>query len=309
MFSIENINNPETLELNSKLSSELPFSHFENIDLSLLEKMPLKESVKYISENYYLTFIKGHPGLLRAFLEVFNGAGKNLFEKYYSDYIYNSIQMKKNIPSIYAFMNERVFFGREYHMNQAIEKENSPFECFSEVKELEKAPSMEIQASKIKEYFETVPELSYENWIKLDTITKLAKLNNLENKVAEIAHRPVMEVKMEEMKEKLFGYCNSSGLFLSQTIINSNSKEDYYHTLNTLFHEGRHAYQNYNLYCKQIEQNHEMINAWKINHDKLGYKNGEWLIFKERGYYEYYSQPVEVDARVFSEEVMKKLGF
>ena len=74
--------------------------------------------------------------------------------------------------------------------------------------------------------------------------------------------------------------------------------------METYFHEGRHAYQFYNLLVERTEPNSELFNSWDVNLNVLGYNSEDYGIF---GYEEYYTQPVEVDARVFAETVISKL--
>ena len=159
------------------------------------------------------------------------------------------------------------------------------------------APSMEIQAQEISEFFCEIDELQFDKWRELDVDGRVEALSVLEKETAEIAHRPPLEVK----------YFDGNRIVLSEKILSSNSFEDYKETLNTIFHEGRHGYQNYNLRVERIDQSEELVQSWKVNQDILGYKNGENSLIQELGYYEYYTQPVEVDARFFAETVMGKL--
>ena len=59
---------------------------------------------------------------------------------------------------------------------------------------------------------------------------------------------------------------------------------------------------------KCVEPNKELVDSWAVNIDIVGYDNGDRLIFKDMGYWEYYSQPIEVDARVFAETVINEIG-
>ena len=121
--------------------------------------------------------------------------------------------------------------------------------------------------------------------------------------------RDPVDVRMEVFdKNTLMGTFDGTTLRIADHSLMDNSYEGYKETLDTLFHEGRHAYQDYNLYVERVEQNRELVDSWKVNNVDLGYDNGDRLIFKDRGYLEYYTQPVEVDARVFAETVINELG-
>lgn len=169
------------------------------------------------------------------------------------------------------------------------------------------APSMEIQAQEISEFFHEIDELQFDKWKKLDVDERVEALSVLEKEIAEIAHRPSLEVKYEVMEDGKFGYFDGSSIVLSEKFLSSDSYEDYKETLNTIFHEGRHGYQDYNLREQRVDQSLELVESWRVNEDILGYKNGENSMIQELGYYEYYTQPVEVDARFFAETVIGKL--
>ena len=171
------------------------------------------------------------------------------------------------------------------------------------------APSSEVQAAEIREAFLDIPELRYENWVELNGEQRVAALNELEQQVAEIAMRDPMDVQMAAFeKDTLMGTFDGTTLRIADHSLMDNSYDGYTETLNTLLHEGRHAYQDYNLYVERVEQSQELVDSWKVNNVDLGYDNGDRLIFKDRGYLEYYTQPLEVDARVFAETVINELG-
>lgn len=170
------------------------------------------------------------------------------------------------------------------------------------------APNMEVQSAEIRDVFLDMPELKYDEWKELSCEERLASLNQLEQKVADIAMRMPLEVKSESLESNVMGLCDGKSLTISDQLLMSDSEESYVEVFNTLFHEGRHAYQYYNLDVERVEQNKELVDSWRVNFEILGYDNGDRMIFKDLGFYEYYSQPVEVDARVFAETVCNSLG-
>lgn len=169
------------------------------------------------------------------------------------------------------------------------------------------APSMEIQVLEIKDAFLDVPELQFDQWKELGMEERIEVLNDFEAKIAEIAHRTPMEVRHEAMDDNVKGYFDGKSLALADRFLLDDSYDSYKETLATLFHEGRHAYQDYNLNVERVEQSAEMVESWNVNNNILGYKNGENII-PELGFLEYYTQPVEVDARVFSEKNVNTLN-
>ena len=99
-------------------------------------------------------------------------------------------------------------------------------------------------------------------------------------------------------------------MVVSENVLTSDSYHDYKEVIDTLLHEGRHAYQDYNLNVRQTEQSDTLVDAWRVNLQKLGYDSvGTFdVMFATKGFYRYYTQPIEVDARYFAETVMNKLG-
>lgn len=192
----------------------------------------------------------------------------------------------------------------------AVEVNDAEWPMFMRTDETQEfAPSSEVQAAEIREAFLDIPELRYENWVELNGEQRVAALNELEQQVAEIAMRDPMDVQMAAFeKDTLMGTFDGTTLRIADHSLMDNSYDGYTETLNTLLHEGRHAYQDYNLYVERVEQSQELVDSWKVNNVDLGYDNGDRLIFKDRGYLEYYTQPVEVDARVFAETVINELG-
>ena len=167
------------------------------------------------------------------------------------------------------------------------------------------APNMEIQAEQIKEVFERMPELEYENWVRMSIDQRVEALNRFEQEIAKIEKRNPITIIHEKTKPGLHGYFdNKNGvIMISDNDLGKNDWKDYRETLDTLFHEGRHAYQHYNLEVSRTEQSSELVNAWRVNLKELGYDKSAVAGFKR-----YYTQPIEVDARCFAETVIKKLG-
>jgi len=131
-----------------------------------------------------------------------------------------------------------------------------------------------------------------------------ADKERFESKIAEIEHRDVLPVTASDLGDYTYGQYSplKKEIVMNEKLIESDSQENYILALSTFFHEGRHAYQYYNLYEKIVEPNSERTMSWRVNLEDLGYK--DYGIF---GFEEYYTQPIEVDASTFSEEIMMKL--
>lgn len=170
------------------------------------------------------------------------------------------------------------------------------------------APSMELQAEKISEVFKEIPELEYDIWKELNVDERVEAMQKLEDSAAEIAKRPPMDVSCEQLDNNVKGCFNGRELIISSDILENSSYDSYLQNINTLMHEGRHAYQDYNLYVERVEKSQELVKSWKANYEDIGYASVTHSIFGDLGYDVYYCQPVEVDARVFAETVIGKLG-
>ncbi|MDE6636062.1 MAG: hypothetical protein K2K09_05575, partial [Lachnospiraceae bacterium] len=101
------------------------------------------------------------------------------------------------------------------------------------------APSMEIQAQEISEFFHEVEELQFDKWKELGVDERIEALSVLEKETAEIAHRPSFEVRYEQLEDEVFGYFDGSKIVLSEKYLSSDSYEDYKAVRDTIFHEGR----------------------------------------------------------------------
>lgn len=167
------------------------------------------------------------------------------------------------------------------------------------------APSMEVQAQEIADAFMDIESLQFENWENLSIDERVEALQELENKVAEIAHRPPMDVNVEELDPGTAGYFDGKQLVIAEHDLALNDKNAYKEVLNTLLHEGRHAYQNYNLDVKVVEENQELVDSWKVNLAILGYEND---MVDEMGFWRYYAQPIEVDARAYADAGIRAMN-
>lgn len=181
------------------------------------------------------------------------------------------------------------------------------FDNFLDIKETEMAPSMEIQAQEISEVFLEFPELKYDQWKELNMEEKIDVLQKFEYEIAKIEHREPILVRGSDLGNCVYGQYSpqTNDIQLNQELLASNMENDHTQIIQTYLHEGRHAYQFYNLLVERTEQNLELFNSWNVNLNVLGYNSGDYGIF---GFEEYYTQPIEVDARVFAETVINKLN-
>lgn len=169
----------------------------------------------------------------------------------------------------------------------------------------------------IAEYLSGVEDLKYENWQKLSIEQRQELLNKIETQIAAFEHRPPLPIKVEKMDKHTFGYQSSfyHKIALNSLYVGSNEKKDYLEVVDTILHEGRHAYQHYNVDKKLIHDSASVVNTWRENFydPKYQYYQASTCIIpvkgrlQDVGYRLYYYQPVEIDARNFASDVMLKL--
>lgn len=169
----------------------------------------------------------------------------------------------------------------------------------------------------IAEYLSGLEDLKFENWTKLSLEQRKELLNRIEQQIAAIEHRPPLPIDVEKMKASTFGYQSNyyHKIALNSLYVGSNSKNDYLEVIDTIIHEGRHAYQHYNVDKKLIHDSASVVNTWRENFydPKYQYYNsGSCIIpvkgrLQDVGFRLYYYQPVEIDARNFASDVILKL--
>lgn len=163
------------------------------------------------------------------------------------------------------------------------------------------APGDFEQVRQISEYLVGIDELKYENWQKLTPEERLTVLQDAESAIAKIEHRTYCPIRVVELPEGHFGSYSpvSKNITLNALYLRDNSLESYRETLDTLIHEGRHAYQDYNMTQRCVHPSGGDVTNWVWNEYELHYQTPE-----ECGFKAYKMQPVESDARAFAEDVL-----
>ena len=124
-------------------------------------------------------------------------------------------------------------------------------------------------------------------WQQLDDAERLAVLQDVENRMAEIQGRPAVAVRVEPMPPGVYGgYARGRGITLSQEHLESNDTRE---LLDSIVHEGRHAYQDCAIQTPGFVADSELIESWRGNWDN-------YLTADEYGQELYESQPIERDA-------------
>ena len=165
------------------------------------------------------------------------------------------------------------------------------------------APQDAVQIEQISEKMTQMEGLEFTEWKELPFDKRVDLLQHIENEVSPIAHRPSCSIQIESLGKGYFGYYSpkTETITINSDYIKSNDISDYREVLDTIFHEGRHAYQYYNLTEREVHPRQGDLSNWKANLFDYGYQEAS-----TQGFAAYYLQPQEADARAFAEDILKQ---
>lgn len=169
------------------------------------------------------------------------------------------------------------------------------------------APHDHIQIEQISDRLNNCEELHFSNWRILSMADRMQLLNSLEKDIARIEHRPPVPIYAAQLGEGNWGGYNQMDKTItinSAYVDTAQSPEIFKEILDTLIHEGRHAYQDYNMNEREVHPRRSEIDSWREN-EILGYFGGD---ASELGVRLYRFQPQETDARQFAKDVIEKLN-
>lgn len=166
------------------------------------------------------------------------------------------------------------------------------------------APSDAVQVELISEKLSNIEGVKFNDWKNLSLEQKADVLQNIELEVSEIAHRPSCKVNVQQLPEGQLGYYNPQNkeIVINEFYLQSPTIEVHNECLDTILHEGRHAYQDFNMTCRQVHTSPGDVTNWYKNEHEYGYQDVETYGFKA-----YVMQPVECDARKFAEDILSKI--
>lgn len=114
MELFEGFGKPEGAEIfENKEGISFPSSHLEGMDTGSLEKLSATDAAVEVGKNYYESCAKDFPGVLAGFREA-GGQSQEDFSRSYAEYVTNPEKMRTEKPTMYKFMRDEVFFGREF---------------------------------------------------------------------------------------------------------------------------------------------------------------------------------------------------
>lgn len=206
---------------------------------------------------------------------------------------------------------------------EPLNEQKEPVEQLERVEAPSEAPEMVTDmemTTDIAERLSEMPEIRYENWKNLSVEERVAVLNRIEQCAAAIEHRPPVRVVAENMRGMDFGYfSNSQGkIAINVKYLERNDPAMHREMIDTIIHEGRHAYQHYNVDVKVIHESASEVRTWAENfydpkyqyyqagHQRVPIRMLDGSV-RDVDFRLYYYQPVEIDARNYTSEVMAKL--
>lgn len=157
----------------------------------------------------------------------------------------------------------------------------------------------------IQDVIDGTDELKIDNWAQLTVEQKGEVLQNLENQIARIESRKPLQLIVEEMPAGRSGVTNAleNTIRINSLDVEDNSLAGLRDIVDTVVHEGRHAYQFQNVYVQRTEANDAKFNGWLSNY-QTGYLTQDMF-----GYDAYRAQPLEDDAWHFADKIVSTLSF
>lgn len=214
-------------------------------------------------------------------------------------------------PSMQSAMNLSIMNGRSDWDEFISRLEPRYLESISDIE----------QQERISSYLAEISDIRFENWSNRSVSEMVSILDNMEHQIARIEHRPAAVVSTEKMDVDTFGYQQDGKIVINTYYLELSQKNPQMldHMLETLLHEGRHAYQHYNVEERMVHQSAAAVETWRENFEVLGYRDGSPVRIPIAGPFSYtnkglaqigarlyYYQPVEIDARVFASDTMNK---
>lgn len=215
------------------------------------------------------------------------------------------------------FIVDRIDEMFDYHPPKAIDSYPEISEMVEPIKDqidskyLEAPNDME-QVGQISEKMIGIEGTRFEDWKNLTPQERLEAMQKVENAAAEVAHRPACRVRAEDMEPGQYGYYSSrdNTITLNSYYIEGCDYESYKQCMDTIIHEGRHAYQHYNVEIRQVHPSDGDCKNWdeNLNEVALFPEYYGYQVADEVGPLRYWMQPVEADARAFAADVFNQFN-
>ena len=172
-----------------------------------------------------------------------------------------------------------------------------PIESFGVIETAEYVGPIEKIEPEQLEYLQQIEELRPERWSELEVSERLTAIGELETRLAEIQGRLPFQIVAERLPDCYYGYFDGTALHLNERLI---SLADPREAVETVAHEGRHAYQHYAVEHPGVHGDPKEVAYWEANFSI-------YLDASMYGFEVYQHQPVEIDARDYAAAVKKGL--
>jgi hypothetical protein len=147
----------------------------------------------------------------------------------------------------------------------------------------------------------SIDNLNPGTWDSLSIDDRLETLQNIEDRMAEIQGRPPVEIYIDDtLGPTTFGGYDpySETISINASHLNSDMPVDEF--IDTIVHEGRHAYQDYAIKNPGFLADTEQVNSWAENQQN-------YLGADEYGQEIYANQPIEADAWNYATQIRNTL--
>lgn len=153
-----------------------------------------------------------------------------------------------------------------------------------------------LQEQQAVEVLSQNEKLTPEAWKELNQTERLAAVQDVENTISGIQGRAPVPIEIDPSLEKgTVGSYNleSQSIQISKRHLQSNNVHE---VVNTIAHEGRHAYQHYAIHNPGFHPNQTEVAAWNENFHN-------YMSVRDYGLEMYHNQPVEADAWAYGNTV------
>jgi len=158
--------------------------------------------------------------------------------------------------------------------------------------------SLAQQAQLAADRIRRIGQLQPERWAALGLDERMATLREVEAINAEAQGRTVVPLQSAPMPASVYGGYSerNHAITINSAHVQSNDVRE---VLDTILHEGRHAYQHYAIQHPGTHPDPAEVERWRDNFDN-------YLLPELYGQQVYESQPVEADARRYASEVISQ---
>lgn len=156
----------------------------------------------------------------------------------------------------------------------------------------------DVQVQQAVDEINQIEEIRPEVWQNLEAGERLAVLQSIEDRMAAIQARPAVTVSAHEMDASTFGGWNGQAIELNAAHLASDMSVSEF--VDTIVHEGRHAFQDYAIQNPGVVSDASIVNAWAENREN-------YLRAEEYGQELYMAQPLEADAWAYAGRITSAL--